>query len=113
MPFITHADEKHLHAAKTNLNSVTDVRHVTGQQTYYFLRHFHISSLCCIIYRKRVFFTPVVTNLLQLQPRGWLVGVLVVDLHLAYSVCILYCHVVQTPQYVPLVITLFTVVLEE
>lgn len=42
--FIRYVDEKHLKVSKTNLNNVTDVRHVTGQQTYYF-PHFHGSSL--------------------------------------------------------------------
>jgi hypothetical protein len=45
--FIRYVGEEHLEAAKTNLNNVTDVRHVTGQQTHYFLRHFHDSSLHC------------------------------------------------------------------
>ena len=43
--FIRCVDEKHLEAAKTNLNNATDVKHVTGQQTHYFLLRFHNSSL--------------------------------------------------------------------
>jgi hypothetical protein len=49
MQFIRYVDEKHLEAAKTSLNNVTDVRHVTGQQTHYSLLHFHNSSLHCEI----------------------------------------------------------------
>jgi len=51
-------DEKHLEAAKTNLNNVTDVRHVTGQQTHDFLLHFHDSSLQCEIAENVSFLLP-------------------------------------------------------
>jgi hypothetical protein len=45
MQFIGYLDEKHMEVAKTSLNNVTGVRHVTGQQTHYSLLYFHNSSL--------------------------------------------------------------------
>jgi hypothetical protein len=56
-------EEKHLEAAKTNLNNVTDVKHVTGQQARYFLLYFHNSILHCEIAENMFFFTSVLTEI--------------------------------------------------
>jgi hypothetical protein len=61
--FIRYVDEKHLEAAKTDLNKVTNVRHLTGQQTHYFLLHFHNSRLHCEIAENVFFFNSVLTEI--------------------------------------------------